>query len=133
MQGVKHADDLIWRDRYEHWMTLKDVEVHMAADVATKQWRWHVGRVTELCDQIHIDPQRTIVMMCGPEPMILPSIDCLLIHGVDESSVRFSMERNMQCGIGQCGHCQLGDKFLCKDGPVFNFPEIKNLLSVKHL
>jgi NAD(P)H-flavin reductase len=65
--------------------------------------------------------------------MILASIDCMLGHGVHESAVWLSMERNMQCGLGQCGHCQLGDKFLCKQGPVFNYPEVKHLLSVRHL
>jgi NAD(P)H-flavin reductase len=133
VQGVKHADDLIWRERYEEWMALKEVEVIMAADVGSKNWPWLVGRVTQFCTRIDIDPQKTIVMMCGPEPMILASIDCMLGHGVEESAVWLSMERNMQCGLGQCGHCQLGDKFLCKQGPVFNYPEVKHLLSVRHL
>lgn len=133
VQGVKHADDLIWRERYEQWMALKDVDVHMAADVGSKAWPWHVGRVTQLCDRIDLDAQNTIVMMCGPEPMILASMDCLFSHGVQESAVWLSMERNMHCGVAQCGHCQLGDKFLCRQGPVFNYPEVKNLLSVKNL
>jgi NAD(P)H-flavin reductase len=133
VQGVKHADDLIWRERYEQWMTMKDVEVHMAADVGAKHWPWHVGRVTELCDVINIEPDKTLAMMCGPEPMILASIDCLLHHGLPEQAVWLSMERNMHCGLGQCGHCQLGDQFLCRQGPVFNYPRIKSLLSVKHL
>ena len=133
VQGVKHADDLIWRQRYEQWMQQAGVEVHIAADVADKHWPWHVGRVTELCDNINIDVDNTIAMMCGPEPMILASVDCLVGHGLDESAIWLSMERNMQCGVGLCGHCQLGDKFLCQQGPVFNYCEIKHLLAVKGL
>ena len=131
MQGVKHADDLIWRQRYEHWMQQSGVEVHIAADVADKSWPWHVGRVTQLCDAIRLDTENTIAMMCGPEPMILASVDCMVHHGLAESHIWMSMERNMHCGVGLCGHCQLGDKFLCRQGPVFNYPDIKHLLAIK--
>jgi len=133
MQGVKHADDLIWRQRYEQWMREKDVEVHIAADVADKGWPWHVGRVTQLCDLLTLDTNNTITMMCGPEPMILASVDCVVNHGLPQSAIWMSMERNMHCGIGQCGHCQLGDRFLCRQGPVFNYTDIQHLLSVKGL
>lgn len=133
MQGVKHADDLIWRQRYEQWMQQDGVEVHIAADVADQHWPWHVGRVTQLCDVISIDNSNTIAMMCGPEPMILASVDCMIHHGLPQSAIWISMERNMHCGIGQCGHCQLGDRFLCRQGPVFNFTDIQHLLTVKGL
>jgi NAD(P)H-flavin reductase len=131
VQGVKHADDLIWRTRYEQWMQESDVEVLLAADVVTKNWPWHHGRVTELCNQIHIEVEDTIAMMCGPEPMLLASVRCLLDHGIAENSIWLSMERNMQCALGLCGHCQLGGQFVCKQGPVFNYAELKSLLGVK--
>jgi sulfhydrogenase subunit gamma (sulfur reductase) len=131
MQGVKHADDLIWRQRYEQWMREKDVEVLIAADVGDKNWPWHVGQVTQLCDLISIDRENTVAMMCGPEPMILASVDCMVHHGLPESAIWISMERSMHCGVGLCGHCQLGDKFLCREGPVFNFPDIKHWVSTR--
>jgi len=73
----------------------------------------------------------TIVMMCGPEGMMHACVDELLIRQIPESSIYLSMERNMQCAIGQCGHCQYGADFICRDGPVFSYDQIKALFSHK--
>ena len=131
MQGVKHSDDLIWCDQYAEWDKLPDTEVLLAADVCGANWPGHVGRVPQLFDKAELDPEHSVVMMCGPEGMMLASIKDLLNRGFAEESVWLSMERNMQCGMGFCGHCQHGGKFVCKDGPVFNYPEIRELLGVK--
>lgn len=131
LQGVKHMDDLIWRDRYDQWSALPDTQVLLAADVAGASWSWHVGLVTELIDQIAFDPQDARVMICGPEPMMLASVRKLGESGVAENHIWLSMERNMQCAIGQCGHCQIGPHFVCKDGPVFCYPELRERLGVK--
>lgn len=131
LQGVKHMDDLIWRERYDQWGMLPDTQVLLAADVAGDRWSWHVGLVTELIDRIEFDPRDARAMVCGPEPMMLASVRKLLAVGVDESHIWLSMERNMQCAIGQCGHCQMGSKFVCRDGPVFCYPEIRGVLGVK--
>ncbi|MBU1191051.1 MAG: FAD/NAD(P)-binding protein [Gammaproteobacteria bacterium] len=131
LQGVKHMDDLIWRDRYDQWAALPDTQVLLAADVAGASWSWHVGLVTELIDQVAFDLNNAHVMVCGPEPMMLASIRKLCDSGVDEKHIWLSMERNMQCALGQCGHCQIGPHFVCKDGPVFCYPEIRERLGVK--
>ena len=131
MQGVKHADDLLWRDRYAEWEQQPDTDVVIAADTGSVLWPWHVGHVTDLFDNIHLNPVQTVAMMCGPEGMMRAAITQLTQRGMDQGEIYLSMERNMQCAVGHCGHCQYGGKFICKDGPVFSYPEVKELLGVK--
>lgn len=131
LQGVKHMDDMIWRERYTRWAGLPDVQVLLAADVAGAGWSWHVGLVTELVDQIGFDVRGARVMVCGPEPMMLATVRKLGGSGVPEAHIWLSLERNMQCAVGHCGHCQFGAPFVCKDGPVFNYPRIRDRLGVK--
>lgn len=133
MQGVKHADDLIWAERYRRWSTLAHTQVLVAADVGSALWPWHVGHVTDLFARARIDAHKSIVMMCGPEGMMHIAADLLRARGVSESAIWLSMERSMQCAVGRCGHCQIGGKFVCTDGPVFNYAEIKDLLLVRGL
>ncbi len=131
MQGVKHSADMIWRARYDAWARLPDTRVLLAADQAEKGWRGHVGLVTELIDQSEFDPQQCTVLVCGPEPMMLAGVRRLLERGVSDGEIWLSLERNMHCGIGHCGHCQLGPKFVCTDGPVFSYRDIRWLLGTK--
>jgi len=131
MQGVKHSDDLIWRSRYSQWSKLRDTQVLIAANVGATLWPWHVGHVTELFDKVEMDASRAMVMMCGPEGMMQAAVDRLFEHGVPEDSIYLNMERNMHCAVGLCGHCQYGGKFVCQDGPVFSYPEVKGLFDVK--
>jgi NAD(P)H-flavin reductase len=131
MQGVKHADDLIWRERYAEWAQVPNTQVFIAADVGAPLWPWHVGRVTELFDQVAIDPHRTVAMLCGPEVMMGVAARQLLARGVPEAAVWLSMERSMHCGVGLCGHCQVGGRFLCKDGPIFHYGAVKPLFGMK--
>ncbi|WP_297529754.1 FAD/NAD(P)-binding protein [Thiohalobacter sp.] len=133
VQGVKHADDLIWRAQYEAWMKMPDVEVQIAADAAGPDWPWHVGRVTELIDRLNFCQRHSLAMMCGPEPMMLAAADSLRERGIEESAIWLSMERNMQCGVGLCGHCQIGPHFVCRDGPVFRLDELAGLIGVRGL
>lgn len=131
MQGVKHASDLIWREKYEQWAALPDTQVLLAANEPGPGWPWHTGYVTALFDQAHILPDNSVVMMCGPEGMMVAVAKDMLARGIPERDLWLSMERNMQCGIGACGHCQIGGKFACHDGPVFSYDQIKELLPVK--
>lgn len=129
VQGVKHAEDLIWREQYERWAQLPDTQVLVAASEGAAFWPWHVGRVTELFGLAGFDPDCAVAMMCGPEGMMHAAADSLLARGLPESRLYLSMERNMQCAVGRCGHCQLGGSFVCRDGPVFNWGEVKALLA----
>ncbi|TPW18732.1 MAG: oxidoreductase FAD/NAD(P)-binding domain-containing protein [Halothiobacillaceae bacterium] len=127
MQGVKHADDLLWQQRYAEWQQLPNTQVIVAADKVGKSWPWLLGRVTDLFDQVKLDPAYTLAMMCGPEGMMGAAVAQLLQRGLSAESIYLSMERNMQCAVGHCGHCQYGGKFICKDGPVFSYNQIKSL------
>ena len=131
VQGVKHTCDFIWRERYDHWRELPDTRVLLAADDGEPIWPFHIGRVTDLFEQMEFDRKRVIVMLCGPEGMMRVVVKYMLEQGVDDKAIWLSMERNMQCGIGHCGHCQYGDRFICKDGPVFNYAELKHLFGKK--
>lgn len=131
IQGVKHSDDLIWREHYDQWAKMPDVQVLLAADVAGGKWRWHVGLVTDLLGQLEMKLDNALVMMCGPEPMMRASASHLQQLGCPMDSIWLSMERNMQCATGLCGHCQYGADFICRDGPVFPLPHIHDRLGVK--
>ena len=128
LQGVKHSEDFIFREHYQQWAQSPDTEVKLAADVVGKHWAWYQGYVTELIDEASFEPDNTISMICGPELMMLAAVNKLKQRGVPEAKIYLSMERNMECALGHCGHCQLGGYFVCKDGPVFCYAEIKHLL-----
>ncbi len=131
IQGVKHVEELIWRERYAYWSGLPNTHVLLASDHGGPLWPWHVGLVTELFDQAEIVPDRTMVMMCGPEGMMRAGIPNLTARGIPEERIYLSMERNMQCAVAHCGHCQYGPSFVCKDGPVFSYPQVKDLFNTR--
>lgn len=127
LQGVKHSDDFIFRKQYAVWAAAPNTSVHIAADVVGPKWSFGVGYVTDMINTLHFQPDNTMVMMCGPEMMMHVAIDALVKQHIPEENLYLSMERNMECGLGQCGHCQYGGLFICKDGPIFSYPEIKAL------
>jgi len=131
VQGVKHSDDFIWRERFDQWRELPDTTVLLAADQGSALWPWHIGRVTDLFDNLNFDPTQVTVMMCGPEGMMRVVIKHMQEAGVEASQLWLSMERNMQCAVGHCGHCQYGSQFICKDGPVFCYEQIAELFNIK--
>ena len=131
VQGVKHTSDFIWKNRYDKWRELPNTKVLLAADVGEALWPWHVGPVTNLFDQLEYDQNNVAVMMCGPEGMMRVVCDHMLDNSVPASQLFLSMERNMQCAVGHCGHCQFGSKFICKDGPVYSFDKIRDLFETK--
>lgn len=131
IQGVKHSADFIWKERYDQWRAEPHTQVLLAADAGDPIWPWHIGPVTGLFGQMEFNKDHTIVMMCGPEGMMRAVAHYMLSQGISENDLWLSMERNMQCAIGHCGHCQYGEKFICKDGPVFCYQDIKEIFSVK--
>ncbi len=130
LQGVKHSRDFIWRSRYDEWRALPDTEVLLAADAGDSFWPWHIGRATELFTRLSYDPGNVTVMMCGPEGMMGAAVRHLVDSGVPDDRIWLSMERNMQCGTGTCGHCHLGGHFVCKDGPVFRYADVQTLFGL---
>jgi sulfhydrogenase subunit gamma (sulfur reductase) len=131
VQGVKRPADFIWRERYDAWRELPNTRVFLATDEGAPAWPWHVGLVTELFGRLDYDRQRVMVMMCGPEAMMRTGARIFREQGVAEEDIWVSMERNMHCAIGHCGHCQYGPAFVCRNGPVFRYPEIAWLFGVK--
>lgn len=133
LYGAKTPKDIIFRDEFPRY---RDVfEVFLTVDRADPEeyWRGDTGLVTSLFDKISLDPLCTIVFVCGPEIMMQTSVRELILRGVPEERIFLSLERNMNCGIGLCGHCFFGPKFVCKDGPVFRFSEIEKLMGIKEL
>ncbi len=131
MQGVKHHHDLLWRERYEAWGRQPGTTVLLAADQGGPVWPWHVGPVTGLFDQAPVSPGRTVAMLCGPEGMMQAVVRELRARGVADRDIWLSMERNMHCAVGLCGHCQFGPHFVCRNGPVFPLAEIADLFGVR--
>ena len=97
------------------------------------RWTGAVGFVTEALQRIDVDPARTTALLCGPEPMMRFCARALMSRGVPAEAIQLSLERNMQCGTGQCGHCQLGELLLCRDGPVVDYTVAEPLLRVPEL
>lgn len=124
IHGVKSPHDLLFRERFDQWRQHSNTEVLLASDEPGKTWHYHVGVVTELFDQVEVDPEKTVVMMCGPEIMMRVAVNMLSHRGLQPDGMYVSLERHMECGIGLCGHCQMGPFFLCKDGPVMRLDTI---------
>lgn len=120
--GARTPGDLLMKSKLEEWK--KDVEVLLTVDQPDEKWQGHVGMVSDLIGGIKIDAVDTVAAMCGPGPMMSALEKILRPLGVSDRRIFVSMERKMHCGIGKCQHCVVGDKYVCTDGPVFNFDEI---------
>jgi NAD(P)H-flavin reductase len=127
LYGARTPEDIVYGQEIEQWRKRSDLAVDVTVDRATGQWRGNVGVVTTLIPKATFDPANTTAMVCGPEIMMRFTIAELQRRGIPEKSIYFSMERNMKCGFGFCGHCQFGPFFVCKNGPVFRYDRVKPL------
>jgi NAD(P)H-flavin reductase len=109
------------------------LDVQTTVDRSVNGWQGSVGVVTTLIPKAEFDPRSSIAMVCGPEVMMRFTIKALTDRGMGKDQIYVSTERNMKCGIGLCGHCQYGPRFICKDGPVFRFDEIEGLFGIREL
>jgi NAD(P)H-flavin reductase len=121
LYGARTPADLLFRDEVEGWRGRFDVDVEVTVDAAGTEWRGNVGVVPRLLPRATFEPAGTVAMVCGPEVMMRFTVQALLDAGVDADRILISLERNMQCAIKQCGHCQLGPFFVCADGPVMPY------------
>jgi NAD(P)H-flavin reductase len=128
LHGVKTPQDLLYRGRFDSWRRFPDTEVLLTSDQPDKSWSYHVGVVTELFELVSIDPPKSIVLMCGPEIMMRLGVPILIRRGIPPAAIYVSLERHMECGIGLCGHCQMGPYFVCKDGPVLRYDRVAQWL-----
>ncbi len=131
--GARSRDDFLFRTELDDWSRNGRIDVHMTVDVPIQGWPGEVGFVTEPLRRLAIRPTVTTAFLCGPEVMMRNGAKELLAKGVAAEDIRVSLERNMQCGIGWCGHCQLGPLLLCRDGPVVGYDVAEPLLRVKEL
>lgn len=131
--GARSPDLILFRKELQEWRSSFDVYVDVTVDVAGGGWRGHVGVVTDLVSRAHFEPSNTVAFICGPEVMMRFASLALIDRGVAPESIRVSMERNMKCGIGQCGHCQFGAEFVCRDGPVLPYPRVAPLLEIREV
>ena len=125
--GSKTPDDVIYKKQVDEWHGMKQVELHQSVDKADKKWKYTEGVVTVLLDDVKIDPAMSAGIVCGPPIMMKFGTLKLLELGYADENVYLSMEKNMSCGIGKCGHCRLGPYYVCKDGPVFTYAQIKGI------
>lgn len=131
--GARSRDDFLFSDELQRWAASDAIDVHLTVDVPVQGWPGEIGFVTEPLRRLPLRAENTSAFLCGPEPMMHNSALELIRKGLAPSSIRVSLERNMQCGVGWCGHCQLGSLLLCRDGPVVGYDIAAPLLAVKEL
>ena len=133
LYGTRGPEDILFRRELETWRRRLDIAIEVTVDRAFGDWRGHVGVVTTLIPRAAFDPQQAIALVCGPEVMMRFAIAALRDVGLREEAIYLSMERNMKCAVGLCGHCQFGPTFVCRDGPVFRHDRLRGLLGVKEI
>jgi NAD(P)H-flavin reductase len=127
LYGTKSYDELLFKSELEKWKNSKDVELLVTLDKPDKRWKGHIGIVTTLFKESRFTAYNTIAIICGPPVMYKFVIKCLETIGFTPDQVYVSLERMMKCGVGKCGHCNINNLYVCKDGPVFKLNEISNL------
>ena len=133
LYGSRTPQDLLYAKELERWRARLDVDVQVTVDAAARGWRGNVGFVTTLVARAPFDPKNAVAFVCGPEVMMRYTAVELQRRGVAPADIHISMERNMTCGVGLCGHCQFGPHFVCTDGPVFALPRVEPLLTIREL
>jgi len=133
LYGTRTPIDILFRKELERWKSRFDLDVFVTVDRAVGTWRGYVGVVTQLVTRAPFDPRNTVTLICGPEVMMRFSIMEFEKRGVTPDRIYVSMERNMKCGIGHCGHCQFGPSFVCKDGPVYRYDKINKLIDIREV
>lgn len=133
LYGARSPDTLLYEREYDDW-SQRGMIVQTTVDRSHPDWLGNVGVVTILLEQLRtFDPSNTVLLCCGPEVMMRFSVMTALNRGLSPQQIWVSMERNMQCAVGLCGHCQLGPAFVCKDGPIVRYDRIAPYMNVEGL
>jgi NAD(P)H-flavin reductase len=133
LYGTRTPEDVLYRRELERWRAEARVAIAVTVDRAARGWPGEVGVVTRLIARAGFEASTAVAFVCGPEIMMRFAADALRRRGVDEERVFVSLERNMKCAVGFCGHCQLGPAFVCKDGPVFPYARVQRLLALREI
>jgi len=131
--GSRNPKDILYRQELEQWRQRLDIDIEVTVDHADPEWRGNVGVVPKLVPTAAFDPRDAFGLICGPEVMMRFSVNALLDAGLPPERVFVSMERNMKCAIGLCGHCQFGSAFICKDGPVVRYDRIAAIFAMREI
>jgi NAD(P)H-flavin reductase len=132
LYGARTPGERVFAGDLARWAADPDsLEVAVTVDRADPGWTGRVGVVTQLIPAARFGPERTLALVCGPEVMMRFVAAALMDAGVPAGRIRVSLERNMECGVGLCGHCQLREYFICTDGPVFSYSQVAGLLTVR--
>ncbi|GAA4397689.1 FAD/NAD(P)-binding protein [Fodinibacter luteus] len=129
LYGARTPEDILFGDDLRRWAADHGIDVQVTVDNGQHAWRGRVGLVTQLVARGGFDAANTLALVCGPEVMMRYAASALAERGVPASRLRLSMERNMKCGVGLCGHCQLREVFLCVDGPVLTYDVLEPLMA----
>jgi sulfite reductase subunit B len=124
--GCKNPSEFLYKKEIEEWTGRDDLNVTLTVDKGDDTWQRNVGLVTTILDNIEMDYKSGIAIVCGPPIMMKFATKKLLEMGFEAANLYLSMEKNMSCGIGKCGHCRIGTYYACKDGPVFQYSKIKD-------
>lgn len=133
LYGARSPEDVLFGDDLAQWAAQHQISVEVTVDYGPPSWTGRVGLVTQLIARAGFDPMHSLALVCGPEPMMRYSAMALVDRGVPADRIRLSMERNMKCGVGLCGHCQLRELFLCLDGPVLPYSQLAPLMEIREL
>ena len=133
LYGARTPGDLIYKQELERWGWRHEINLGVTVDRAETDWNGNVGVVTTMIPTARFDPMNVVALVCGPEVMMRFTVLELQRRGVPDESIYISMERNMKCALGMCGHCQLGPDFVCKDGPVFRYDRLASLFGKREV
>ena len=127
VNGARSSKDLVYKDEYENWEKQKDTSLHLTVDCNEENWTCMVGVVPKILEQIKPTCLNSAVIVCGPPVMIKYTIPVLLKIGFCPEEIITTLEMKMKCGLGKCGRCNIGNLYVCKDGPVFNYRQLREL------
>jgi sulfhydrogenase subunit gamma (sulfur reductase) len=125
--GAKSDNDLLFTNELEQWTEDPNVDYHVTVDQGSAGWEGNTGVITTLIPGLALDLQNTVACVCGPPVMYRFVLMALKSRGLSEDSIYMSLERRMKCGVGKCGHCQINSSYVCQDGPVYHYPDIRSL------
>jgi len=126
--GSRSPKDIVYKNLIKEWAGNKDLELEVTVDVRDETWKGNVGLITTLVKRdMGIDMANSVVVVCGPPIMMKFTTFKLIDIGYEPRSIHLSMEKNMSCGLGKCGHCRIGPYYACKDGPVFTYDKLSGL------
>lgn len=131
LYGARTPEDMLFSEELRSWRGRFDLSVRVTVDRATGKWNGRVGVVTQLIKGGGFDRLHTVAFVCGPEIMMKYGVQALRDSGISHDRMYVTMERNMKCAVGLCGHCQFGPEFVCRDGPVFRFDRIQNIFGIQ--